>query len=99
LKVEKLYKDFRLRSGLLGRSSRLQAVKDISFLLPASGSLAIVGETGSGKTTVARIVVGLEKASRGTVEADGIILSPQPGPDERRRRARMMQMVFQNPVM
>ena len=99
LKVEKLYKDFRLRSGLLGRSSRLQAVKDISFLLPASGSLAIVGETGSGKTTVARIVVGLEKASSGTVEADGIILSPQPGPDERRRRARMMQMVFQNPVM
>ena len=99
LKVEKLYKDFRLRSGLLGRSSRLQAVKDISFLLPASGSLAIVGETGSGKTTVARIVVGLEKASSGTVEADGLILSPQPGPDERRRRARMMQMVFQNPVM
>ena len=99
LKVESLYKDFRLRSGLLGRSSRLQAVKDVSFVVPPSGSLAIVGETGSGKTTVARIVVGLEEASSGTVEADGTILSPRPGPDERRRRARMMQMVFQNPVM
>ena len=99
LKVESLYKDFRLRSGLLGRSSRLQAVKDISFVVPASGSLAIVGETGSGKTTVARIVVGLEAATSGVVEADGGILSPKPGPDERRRRARMMQMVFQNPVM
>jgi len=99
LKVESLYKDFRLRSGLLGRSSRLQAVKDISFVVPASGSLAIVGETGSGKTTVARIVVGLEAATSGVVEADGVILSPKPGPDERRRRARMMQMVFQNPVM
>ncbi len=99
LKVESLYKDFRLRSGLLGRSSRLQAVKDVSFVVPASGSLAIVGETGSGKTTVARIVVGLEEASSGMVEADGTVLSPKPGPDERRRRARMMQMVFQNPVM
>ena len=73
LKVESLYKDFRLRSGLLGRSSRLQAVKDISFVVPGSGSLAIVGETGSGKTTVARIVVGLEAPTSGAVEADGII--------------------------
>ena len=99
LKAESLYKDFRLRSGLLGRSTRLEAVKDVSFVVPASGSLAIVGETGSGKTTVARIVVGLEAATRGVVEADGSILSAKPGPDERRRRARMMQMVFQNPVM
>ena len=99
LKAESLYKDFRLRSGLLGRSSRLQAVKDVSFVVPASGSLAIVGETGSGKTTVARIVVGLETATSGVVEADGITLSPKPGPDERRHRARMIQMVFQNPVM
>jgi len=99
LKVEGLYKDFRLRSGLLGRSSRLHAVKNVSFTIPASGSLAIVGETGSGKTTVARIIVGLETATRGVVEADGVALSSSPGPDERRRRARMMQMVFQNPVL
>jgi len=33
------------------------------------------------------------------VEADGVALSPRPGPDERRQRARMMQMVFQNPVL
>jgi peptide/nickel transport system ATP-binding protein len=68
-------------------------------VVPGSGSLAIVGETGSGKTTVARIVVGLEAPTSGAVEADGVVLSPKPGPDERRRRARMMQMVFQNPVM
>ncbi len=99
LEVEGLRKDFRLRSGLLGRSSRLQAVKGVSFEIPASGSLAIVGETGSGKTTVARIIVGLETATAGVVEADGVVLNSQPRPDERRRRARMMQMVFQNPVM
>ena len=99
LKVEGLAKDFRLRSGLLGRSSTLTAVKDVSFVVPTSGSLAIVGETGSGKTTVARIIVGLEVATKGVVEVDGNVLSPRPGPDDRRRRARMMQMVFQNPVL
>ncbi len=99
LDVENLSKDFRLRSGFLGRSSRLHAVKDVSFTLQDSGSLAIVGETGSGKTTVARIIVGLESATRGEVRADGVVLSASPGPDERRRRARMMQMVFQNPML
>ena len=99
LSVEGLSKDFRLRSGLLGKSTRLHAVKDVSFSIPASGSLAIVGETGSGKTTVARIIVGLESATRGTVRADGVALEPSPGPGERRHRARMMQMVFQNPVL
>jgi peptide/nickel transport system ATP-binding protein len=99
LRVEGLHKSFRLRSGLFGRSSRLLAVNDVSFTIPASGSLAIVGETGSGKTTVARIIVGLESPTSGVVEADGVVLSPAPGPDERRRRARMMQMVFQNPTL
>jgi ABC-type glutathione transport system ATPase component len=99
LKVEGLSKDFRLRSGLLGRSTRLHAVKSVSFSIPVSGSLAIVGETGSGKTTVARIIVGLESATSGVVEADGVALSPSPGPSERRQRARTMQMVFQNPVL
>ena len=99
LKVEGLCKDFRLRSGLLGRSTRLQAVKDVSFTIPTSGSLALVGETGSGKTTVARIIVGLESPTSGTVRVDGATLSPSPGPHERRQRARIMQMVFQNPVL
>jgi ABC-type glutathione transport system ATPase component len=99
LQVKGLSKDFRLRSGLLGRSTRLHAVTDVSFTLAAAGSLAIVGETGSGKTTVARIIVALESATRGDVVADGVVLSPSPGPSERRHRARMMQMVFQNPVL
>lgn len=99
LEVRGLCKDFRLRSGLLGRSSLLSAVRNVSFTVPASGSMAIVGETGSGKTTVARIIVGLEAPTDGSVAADGSALSPRPGPKERRRRARMMQMVFQNPMM
>jgi peptide/nickel transport system ATP-binding protein len=99
LEVTQLYKEFRLRSGLFQRSSRLMAVSDVSFVVPDSGSMAIVGETGSGKTTTARIVMGLETASRGTVAVDEVILAPRPRPAERRRRARVMQMVFQNPML
>ena len=99
LEVIGLRKEFRLRGSTLSRSSSLHAVKDVSFAVAPAGTLAIVGETGSGKTTVARIVVGLETATRGEVTVDGVALSAQPRAHERRRRARMMQMVFQNPVM
>lgn len=99
LEVTGLSKEFRLRSGLFERSSRLIAVDDVSFVVPDSGSMAIVGETGSGKTTTARMVMGLETATSGTVAVDGTMLAPRPRPAERRRRARMMQMVFQNPML
>jgi len=99
LEVKDLTKDFRLRSALFGRSTRLRAVDGVSFNLAPSGTLAIVGETGSGKTTVARIIVGLESATSGQVVVDETVLSSQPRASERRRRARLMQMVFQNPVM
>lgn len=99
LEVTGLSKEFRLRSGLFRRSSHLVAVSNVSFVVPESGSTAIVGETGSGKTTTARIVVGLETATRGTVAVDGSDLAPRPQSAERRRRARVMQMVFQNPML
>src|ERR1700690_647611 len=99
LEVTALTKVYRLRAGLFERSSRLAAVSDVSFVVPDAGSMAIVGETGSGKTTTARIVMGLETPTRGTVSVDGIELSPRPRPAERRRRARVMQMVFQNPML
>jgi ABC-type oligopeptide transport system ATPase subunit len=70
LEAEHLTKVFWLRSGLLGRPSKLVAVDDVSVTVPASGSVAIVGETGSGKTTVARMIVGLETpTSRQTIGA------------------------------
>ena len=99
LEVTGLSKEFRLRSGLFRHSSHLVAVSNVSFVVPESGSTAIVGETGSGKTTTARIVVGLETATRGTVAVDGTDLAPRPHSAERRRRARVMQMVFQNQML
>jgi ABC-type glutathione transport system ATPase component len=99
LEAEHLSKVFWLRSGLLGRASKLVAVDDVSVTVPQSGSVAIVGETGSGKTTVARMIVGLETPTSGQISVDGTPLSARPHVVERRRRARLMQMVFQNPFL
>ncbi len=74
-----------------------RALDDVSFSLDAGRCLAVVGESGSGKTTLARIVVGLEKASAGRVEVAGRPVGHQASRRERRRRARDVQMVFQDP--
>ena len=82
--------------GLLG-STHVTAVDQVSFALPARTTLAIVGESGSGKTTVARMIMGLETPSSGAIAFFGV---PRPGrmrARDRRRHARVIQMVFQNP--
>ncbi|GGN64177.1 hypothetical protein GCM10011579_033350 [Streptomyces albiflavescens] len=74
------------------------AVDDVSFSIPAAGSLAVVSQSGSGKTTCARIVAGLESATAGTVKLDGENRSTgRIGRAERKRCARQVQMVFQDP--
>ena len=73
------------------------AVDDVSFAVPVGGCLGIVGESGSGKTTVARMLVGLETPSGGSISVCGRFREAGPSAAERRRRAREMQIVFQNP--
>ena len=73
------------------------AAEDISFTIERGGSLGIVGESGSGKTTVSRIVAGLESADAGEVLVDGTALAEGRGTRQRMARARVMQMVFQDP--
>jgi len=97
LEVRSLCKDFHLRSSWRRRSTLLNAVKNVSFTVPHSGSLAIVGETGSGKTTTARIIVGLETPTSGEIRFAGNVLRTRPNRADRRARARLIQMVFQNP--
>src|SRR5690606_33660366 len=48
-----------------------EVLRDVSFDLPAGGSIAIVGRTGSGKTTLSRLLPRLEKAPPGTIFLDG----------------------------
>ena len=82
----------------LGRLPRqwLRAVDDVSFRIPRGGTLALVGESGCGKSTVARLMVGLHAPSRGRVTFDGVDLSVG-GHAVMQGVRRRMQMVFQDP--
>jgi peptide/nickel transport system ATP-binding protein len=72
----------------------LRAVDDVSFEVARGETLALVGESGCGKSTVARLIVGLYPLSRGRIEFDGADLAaPEAGRASRRR----MQMIFQDP--
>jgi ABC-type glutathione transport system ATPase component len=73
------------------------AVDDVSFRIQEGGSLALVGQSGSGKTTCARIIAGLESATAGTIEVCGAPISHSHRHVDRIRRAAQVQMVFQDP--
>jgi peptide/nickel transport system ATP-binding protein len=76
----------------------LVAVEDVSLDLLAGQSLAIVGESGAGKTTIARMIVGLEPPTSGTITVCGNDRSrPARSARLRRRRGREVQIVFQDP--
>jgi len=85
-------------AGLRKQFGDLVAVDDVSFRIPPGRSLAIVGESGAGKTTIARMIVGLERPTSGTITACGHDRSGPPrSARDRRRRAREVQIVFQDP--
>jgi len=85
-------------AGLRKQFGDLVAVDDVSFRIPPGRSLAIVGESGAGKTTIARMIVGLEWPTSGTITACGHDRSEPPrSARDRRRRAREVQIVFQDP--
>ena len=74
----------------------LHAVRDVSFSIARGETLALVGESGCGKSTVARLLVGLYRPSSGRVRFDGhdlAELDSETGLALRRR----MQMIFQDP--
>jgi len=74
----------------------LKAVEDVSFEIRRGETLALVGESGCGKSTVARLIAGLYRVSRGQIEFDGQAQLPTASvwsPEVRRR----MQMIFQDP--
>ena len=85
-------------SGLRKQFGDLVAVDNVSFRVPPGRSLAIVGESGAGKTTIARMIVGLERPTGGSITACGRDRSrPARSARDRRRRGREVQIVFQDP--
>jgi len=75
----------------------VRAVTNIDFKVGSGRTLGIVGESGCGKTTTARLVVGLTPRQRGDIEMHGKVLAPRVEGRTYEQRA-ALRMVFQNPA-
>jgi peptide/nickel transport system ATP-binding protein len=98
LRVEGLRTWFPIQRGLFQRTvGHVRAVDDVSFEIPAGGTLALVGESGCGKTTVGLSLLGLVKSQAGRAWFDGEDLLAL-APEAMRERRRQIQIVFQDPM-
>jgi peptide/nickel transport system ATP-binding protein len=97
LDVRNLVKDFPVTKGavLQRRVGFVSAVADVSFEIGRGQTLGLVGESGCGKTTVGRLLVGLETATSGKISFEGKDLGRNSGRQYRRQR-RKIQLMFQD---
>ena len=91
LKVEHISKSYR------GKQATVHALRELSFEIQPARSLAIVGESGCGKTTAAYCIAGLHPVDAGTVYLGGENFSAATGAVQKRLRSGF-GMVFQNPL-
>ena len=97
LEVAGLTTRFEIRGGLLSSvKGRVHAVENVSFSLMAGETLALVGESGCGKSTTGRSVMRLIEPLAGSVLLDGVDVLKLSQHDLREQRKRM-QMIFQDP--
>ena len=96
LEVDRLTKHFAFRRGLFGGEGAVRAVDGVTFSLAQGETLALVGESGCGKSTVARLVLRLTDPTSGTIHLRGEDVTRMAGESLRRAR-RNVQLVFQDP--
>jgi len=98
LTVTGLRKRYGQRGGLFGAGrASVQALNGVNLTAAKGQTLAIVGESGCGKTTLAKILIGLETASEGRVELEGHEVGSVRVEARPAAVKRAVQMVFQNP--
>ncbi len=98
-----LGKDFDVSPPLLNRLLErqhrilLKAVDDISIAIPRGKTFSLVGESGCGKSTVAKLVAGLYRPSRGSIVFDGIDMATLTTRAQTEAVRKRLQMIFQDP--
>ncbi len=103
LSIERMKKYYEIRDSSLAamfRGKRTRFVKaneQISFMARSAETVAIVGESGCGKSTFAKVLMGLETATEGSVAFRGKEIGGTPVQKRDRSDVRAMQMIFQNP--
>lgn len=103
VEIKGLKKWFPVQKGILdqllagGRQDFVRAVDGVSFTIRRGEAFGLAGESGSGKTTIGRLAIGLERPTEGNVVFDGTDLSTL-GDEELRRLRRRMQVIFQDPM-
>jgi peptide/nickel transport system ATP-binding protein len=89
LEIRDLVKTFPVRTGFGRVTGEVRAVDGVSFSVPSGGVYGLAGESGSGKSTIARMIMGLARPDAGEILLEGAPLAAA--------GRGQVQMVFQNP--
>lgn len=95
LEVKAVEKIFKVSSGTFTKKD-LHALNDISFDIFKGKTLSLVGESGCGKTTIAKVILGLYQASHGSILFQGKDIAKMT-PKQRGTKQKEIQMIFQDP--
>ncbi|MGG6229745.1 ABC transporter ATP-binding protein [Tenacibaculum sp. SDUM215027] len=96
LEIVNLHKDFISNSSWFSKPAVVKAVNDVSFKIHEGETLGLVGESGCGKTTLSRTILGLEKVTAGSILYKGTDLTKLPKAAFKKLR-KEIQIIFQDP--
>jgi cationic peptide transport system ATP-binding protein len=92
LKVQALCKTFNIRAGLFSRK-KFEVLKNISFCVGKGETIAVIGETGAGKSTLAKLLAGADSADSGQILLESNIIEDD---GVRNDQCRHIRMIFQD---